>query len=103
MSTTHHSPSCDCNACRRRAARPSKPLRPVESTLARSLPCVHEGAVVEWCTSCHSDRRHVRDCDVHERCTRGFVSDRVRSCDRCPDFEPAPPPPDGPPGPPHVR
>lgn len=43
--------------------------------------------MLEWCTSCNGDRKHVRDCDRHDRCTRGFVSDRVRSCDRCPDFD----------------
>lgn len=98
MISIHHDPGCECNACRRRAARaaglPSRPasLSPSPAPAAapprfRSLPCVHEGAVLEWCASCNGDRRHVRDCDLHERCTRGVVSDRVRACERCPDFD----------------
>lgn len=52
----------------------------------RPLSCVHEGAVLEWCQTCGPNGgRHVRDCALHDRCTREFVSDRVRSCDRCPD------------------
>lgn len=57
------------------------------SLSARALPCVHEGAVIEWCKSCGpSEERHVRDCDVHERCTRSTVGPAVRGCDRCPDY-----------------
>ena len=53
----------------------------------RSLPCIHEGAVLEWCTTCQGDGKHVRDCDVHERCTRGLVSEKVRSCTTCADYQ----------------
>lgn len=67
-------------------APPAKCARP---------PCRHEGAIVEHCKSCHRDKegRHVRDCDLHDRCTRTRVSDKVRSCDRCPDYLPEGPNP----------
>lgn len=52
------------------------------------LPCVHEGAVVEACTTCGGGRRHVRDCSLHERCTRDHVSDLVRACSDCFDYRP---------------
>lgn len=55
----------------------------------RSLPCRHEGAVLEFCPSCSAaagEAKHVRDCDLFDRCTREFVSAAVRSCDRCPDY-----------------
>lgn len=62
-------------------------------------PCRHEGNVLDRCHTCPAaaEGKHVRECDVHERCTRAYVSDRVRSCDRCGDFAPEPPP--APPGP----
>lgn len=53
------------------------------------LPCRHEGAVLEFCPTCNRTKgegRHVRDCDLYGTCTRAFVSDRTRSCDRCPDY-----------------
>lgn len=54
----------------------------------RALPCVHEGAVVEY-AACGSEHRHVRDCERHdEPCTRG--PSRVRSCQACPDYTPPP-------------
>lgn len=60
-------------------------------TLVRhELPCIHEGATTEYCKSCHgpsAEWRHVRSCDIHEQCTRGFVSHRVKACDRCPDYQ----------------
>ncbi|MDY3555298.1 hypothetical protein R5W24_004439 [Gemmata sp. JC717] len=50
-------------------------------------PCHHEtGAVLEYCTTCNEEARHVRGCDLHERCTRGYVSDKVQACDRCPQY-----------------
>lgn len=55
------------------------------------LPCIHEGAVLEYCKSRHgelAEARHVRDCDIHEKCTRGFVSNLVQSCSKCPDYKP---------------
>lgn len=68
----------------RKAARPA-PVR-------LSLPCVHEGAVLEWCQSCGpNEGRHVRDCDLHDRCTRGYVGPAVQACERCPDYTPEPP------------
>lgn len=64
-------------------------------TVVYTLPCVHEGSVVEYCKTCRgalSERRHVRVC-LHpnpsdpdrDLCTRTYVSDRVQACDRCPD------------------
>jgi hypothetical protein len=57
----------------------------------RPLPCVHEGAVLEYCKTCNGSRaegRHVRDCDLHEKCTRGYVSHAVKWCGRCSDYKP---------------
>lgn len=71
---------------RRASPPPSGPAR-------LSLPCVHEGAVLEWCTSCgRKEGRHVRDCDLHDRCTRDVVSTKVRACVSCPDYAPDVPP-----------
>lgn len=74
--------SSDCGVCW--PGRGKAPPRP-----ARTLPCVHEGPVREWCTSCTgaaADLRHVRTCDLHdEHCTRG--ASRVRSCSSCPDYQ----------------
>ena len=71
-----------------RVAKPS-PSPPV------ALPCVHEGPVIESCKVCNKERgelRHVRAClhpspsdEDRDACTRGYVSDKVQSCDRCPD------------------
>ena len=59
-----------------------------------TLACVHEGAVLEWCQKCGpKEGRHVRDCDLHDRCTRLPVGPAVRSCARCPDYRPADPGP----------
>jgi len=53
-------------------------------TPARSLPCVHEGPVLEF-AACGSELRHVRDCErFEEPCTRGLS--RVRSCQTCPEY-----------------
>lgn len=54
------------------------------------VPCIHEGAVLEHCHSRKgelAEPRHVRDCDLHDKCTRGFVSNRVTWCGRCPDYK----------------
>lgn len=53
-----------------------------------TLPCVKEGAIIEWCNTCNGEMRHVRECDVHEKCTRGLVSQKVKACVRCEDYEP---------------
>lgn len=49
-------------------------------------PCKHLGAVVEWCQSCLNGSRHVYACDVHDKCTQVFVSDKVASCTYCKDY-----------------
>lgn len=59
------------------------------------LPCISEGAIVEYCKTCNAkslqaELRHIRDCDKHERVSRGHVSDLLMSCDRCPDYQPGP-------------
>lgn len=60
---------------------------------ARVFPCRHEGPVVEHCRR-GCELAHVRDCEVHDRCTRGANNGRVMSCGQCPDFSsPAPVPP----------
>lgn len=48
--------------------------------------CHHEGAIVEPCLTCSGDLRSVRDCDLHDRATRVYVSDKVQACDRCPQY-----------------
>lgn len=58
-----------------------------------SLPCVHEGPVLESCTSCRGEQRHVRAC-LHptadrDTCTRGYVSGLVQACASCPDYFPS--------------
>ena len=50
------------------------------------LPCIHEGAILEFCPTCNGEMRHVRDCDIYEKCTRGFVSSNMQSCVRCKDY-----------------
>jgi hypothetical protein len=54
----------------------------------RSLPCIHDEDIVEWCTGCDAINRSVRSCELHERCTRVFVSDKVKACSLCHDYEP---------------
>lgn len=71
-----------------------KPERVVEVKSAAPVPkvrrgCRHLGPVLEFCTSCHgvkAESRNVHDCEVHDRCTLGFVSNRVQSCLDCKDF-----------------
>lgn len=76
---------CALPACWERfgLTRPGLPPAPPP----RSLPCVHEGAVIEY-AACGSELRHVRDCDRHDRCTRG--PSKVQSCRTCPDYAPPP-------------
>lgn len=62
-----------------RAPIPPRPRR-------HPVPCVHEGQVIERCPF-GDEARHVRDCDIHDRCTRGLS--RIRSCADCPDYETA--------------
>jgi FkbM family methyltransferase len=64
-------------------ARPAPPPSPEPPQFA---PCTHEGPVLEWCTTCNSEARHVRECDLHEKCTREFVSGKVRACRNCADY-----------------
>lgn len=74
-----------------------KAAPPPASPARESPPCVREGAVLEFCTACpaSAEAKHVRDCDLHGKCTRASLGGPVRGCDRCPDYastEPAPPP-----------
>ena len=56
-----------------------------------SLPCIQEGAVLEFCTSCHGEMKHVRDCDLHDRCTRGPNQVETASCVTCASYQPETP------------
>ena len=62
----------------------------------RSLPCVHEGNIVEACKTCGpKEGRHVRQC-LHptadrDLCTRDRIGPLVQACADCPDYEPAQP------------
>lgn len=49
------------------------------------LPCTHEGAILEF-AACKCEGRHVRDCDVHDRCTRA-AGGPLACCAACPDYE----------------
>lgn len=97
-----HDPAA-CNACRRRAVRKLVPRsarvaskrQPIEKAKAKassirsiSLPCLHEGAVLEWCHSCKAELGHVRDCELHERCTRGPNNGSLKSCSTCESYWP---------------
>lgn len=95
-------PGRDCGHCwafwadpavnRARGGTGPLPVQPPPG--ARPLPCAHEGAVVEWCTACGPrEGRHVRDCDLHDRCTRQPVGPHVRACAACPDYLPDVPEP----------
>lgn len=55
----------------------------------RALPCVHEGNVLELCHTCggrQAEGRHVRECEVHGRCTRLPNRAGLASCATCPDY-----------------
>lgn len=62
----------------------------VTGRLPRHLPCIREGAIVEFCPSCpaSAEGRHVRSCDLHDTCTRQLIdlNSPVRNCARCPDY-----------------
>lgn len=67
-----------------RRIAPRHPVKPM------SLPCIHEGPIVEFCTKCNGEMRHVRAC-LHptadrDTCTRGAVSGLVQACVTCPDY-----------------
>lgn len=69
------------------------PAYPMPQTAAMkrkkySLPCLNEGAILEWCNTCNGEMKHVRECDVHEKCTRGYVSLLVQACTRCTSYVP---------------
>lgn len=71
--------------------RPEKPpIRQTSPLVAKPhrLPCINEGAVLEWCNTCTGELRHVRDCDLHDRCTRGVISENIRTCATCRDYKP---------------
>lgn len=78
------------DARRPNAARPTPEPRPIPlPVLYERPPCAREGAVLEFCPTCNKgagERRHVRDCDVHGKCTRGPVSGKIKSCDTCDDY-----------------
>lgn len=50
------------------------------------LPCIYEGPVLEWCNSCSGQLKHVRECDVYEKCTRITVGLKVQGCDQCSSY-----------------
>jgi len=68
---------------------PPQALQARPRAAVRALPCISEGQVIEWCkssTGTQADNRHVRDCDVHERTTRQFLSPLVKNCAECKDY-----------------
>lgn len=60
-----------------------QPLQSQDVRKLYNLPCINEGNILEYCNTCNGESRHVRECDIHEKCTRGFVSNKVRSCVKC--------------------
>jgi len=90
----------DCPGCKRFRERDdfrklwTKPIGivlPVQRVASvASLPCIHEGAVLEWCNSCKTGDRHVRSCDLHERCTRSFSRADLKTCANCSDYRSEP-------------
>lgn len=65
-----------------------QPIKTRHTVKPHRLPCINEGAVLEWCNTCRGELNHVRDCDIHNRCTRGVVSENIRSCATCRDYKP---------------
>lgn len=59
------------------------PLEDMRKISRYTLPCINEGAIIEWCNTCNGEMKHVRECDVYEKCTRGYVSNLVRNCQSC--------------------
>lgn len=55
----------------------------IDDPPAQRRPCLHEGPIVEHCPR-GNELLHVRDCAVHDRCTRG--PSRIRSCSSCGDY-----------------
>lgn len=53
-----------------------------------SIPCIHEGAILEYCNTCNGAMKHVRECDKYSKATYAVVSDKVHSCKTCNDYEP---------------
>ncbi len=53
-------------------------------------PCKHEGAILEFsvCNCITQELKHVRDCDLHERCTRGDSKSALKKCSDCQDYTP---------------
>lgn len=75
----------------------AKPLPPKPTAVApklqpvvRSLPCIHEGDVLDPCKSCAGELGHVRECDLHTKCTRGNTKKGFAVCATCTDYEPDP-------------
>ena len=54
----------------------------------RGVPCVRELPVVRYCNDVHNEDRHVRECEIHDRCTRGYVSEEQKACSLCTDYVP---------------
>lgn len=49
-------------------------------------PCSHGGTdadIVERCPTCNGGARHVRECEVHDRCTWEPVNPSVMDCAKC--------------------
>ncbi len=51
-----------------------------------SIPCINEGAILEYCYKCNGEIKHVRECEIYERCTRGEVSTKVQACITCENY-----------------
>jgi hypothetical protein len=69
----------------------SIPLETVDK-LTRS-PCKHLGDVITPCgstTGTTAEARHIRECDIYERCTIGAPEKGLQTCAGCKDYTPDP-------------
>lgn len=67
-------------------------ITPDRIVIGERPPCRYELDIIERCTQCGAagERNHVRECEVHDRCTRGPNNGTVAACSSCRDWAPMP-------------
>lgn len=75
-------------AAKNRASKGHETTKATASDVAylpspKNPTCIHLGPIIERAT-CNCDKKHVRDCAIHDKCT--FGPSRVTQCP-CPDFD----------------
>jgi hypothetical protein len=62
-------------------------LHPSKRTSLTVLsPCIHGGTdddILERCPSCNGGSKHVRECEIYEKCTWEEVNPSVMNCRKC--------------------